>query len=208
MRRLQVCWLWVALLAALLAAGPVFAQSIDGRGASIGRVTSGERELSATPVNPVDRQAAKALGEAGQLAPERLPVDGATAGTAVNVAIGEIPVGKSISIFFDVTVNSPFLAAVTEVSNQGTVSGSISLSASALTSAAVRSPISPVLFSSTRQAPPSTSSAPVSSFSIRAVSATPCRPRPSSTRSRSTACGQDSRGWCRYWSWCARRCAR
>ena len=116
MKRSQVRRSWAALCGALLLAGPVFAQSFQGSGAP----------ADGAPLrNPVDRQAAQALAAPAKeaAAKKALPANNAALGS-INVAIGEIPVGKSLSIFFDVTVNSPFPAAVTEVSNQGTVSGS------------------------------------------------------------------------------------
>ena len=42
----------------------------------------------------------------------------------VDVNIGTLPAGKSITITFDVTVNDPLPAGTTQVSNQGAVSGS------------------------------------------------------------------------------------
>jgi len=115
MRRTGICWLLVALLGALLVAEPAQAQAVSGSSASAGIV----RE------NPVDQQAGKELpapdrlSSSKELAQEASPL----LPPAINVAIGDIPVGKSISIFFDVTVNVPFPNSVTEVSNQGTVSG-------------------------------------------------------------------------------------
>lgn len=41
----------------------------------------------------------------------------------VNLAIGDIPAGKSIQIIFDVKVNDPFPPMVTSIMSQGTVSG-------------------------------------------------------------------------------------
>lgn len=41
----------------------------------------------------------------------------------VNIAIGDIPDGKSIQIIFDVEVDNPFPDMVTSISSQGTVSG-------------------------------------------------------------------------------------
>lgn len=45
-------------------------------------------------------------------------------GETVNVSIGTLPAGKSISIIFDVTVNNSLPPGTTSVSQQGTVSGS------------------------------------------------------------------------------------
>jgi uncharacterized repeat protein (TIGR01451 family) len=41
----------------------------------------------------------------------------------VNLSIGTLPAGESVVITFNVTVNNPFLGAMNQVSNQGTVSG-------------------------------------------------------------------------------------
>ena len=41
----------------------------------------------------------------------------------VNLAIGNIPAGKSIQVFFDVKINDPFPPMTPSVSSQGTVSG-------------------------------------------------------------------------------------
>lgn len=42
----------------------------------------------------------------------------------VNLAIGTLPAGETVTITFRVTVDNPFLGAMAQVSNQGTVSGS------------------------------------------------------------------------------------
>lgn len=46
------------------------------------------------------------------------------AGETVNVSIGTLPAGKSVTIVYDVTVNDPLPPGTTSVSQQGTVSGS------------------------------------------------------------------------------------
>ncbi len=46
------------------------------------------------------------------------------AGETVNVSIGTLPAGKSITIIYDVMVNDPLPSGTTSVSQQGTVSGS------------------------------------------------------------------------------------
>ncbi len=46
------------------------------------------------------------------------------AGETVNVNVGTLPAGKSITIIYDVMVNDPLPPATTQVSQQGTVSGS------------------------------------------------------------------------------------
>jgi uncharacterized repeat protein (TIGR01451 family) len=101
----------MALFVAWLMAVPALAQDLAG-----GRGSFDDR------ANPADEQASRGLPELGELAgSDRLP---ATEGPgSINVLIPELPVGKTISVFFDVTVNAPFPAGVTEVSNQGTVSG-------------------------------------------------------------------------------------
>ncbi len=96
--------LMLACLAfAWLAKTPLSAQDSAG---ALAR-PSGERF---TAVNPVDEQASKGLpsigGSAGVDLADSREV-GAPDGSAVNVAIPELPAGKTISIFFDVTVNSP-----------------------------------------------------------------------------------------------------
>lgn len=44
-------------------------------------------------------------------------------GETVHLDIGTLPAGKKVTVTYDVTVDSPFPTGVTEVSNQGTVSG-------------------------------------------------------------------------------------
>lgn len=48
----------------------------------------------------------------------------APSGETVNATIGTLPAGKTVRVQFKVTVNSPLPAGVSQVSNQGTVSGS------------------------------------------------------------------------------------
>ena len=146
MRKAQVCWLLMALCGALLAAGPVFAQSFEGTSAPIDtdapglfaepRLEPGAKVESAKPagerptVNPVDHQAKKDLPtsfepqghEPSTTQPRRSPSTRGVGGV-VNVPIGELPGGKSITIFFDVTVDAPFPNGVSDVANQGVVRG-------------------------------------------------------------------------------------
>ncbi|HET6977403.1 MAG TPA: Ig-like domain-containing protein [Pyrinomonadaceae bacterium] len=80
-----------------------------------GYLTQGERRL------PFNAQARNAI-------PKRdsethfLSVDPVTSGETVNVNIGTLPAGKSVTITFEVQVNSPF-SGPPLVTNQGTVSG-------------------------------------------------------------------------------------
>lgn len=148
MRRLQVSWLLVALLGALLAAGPVLAQSFDGSSASAEREQRGDKPVptsifdrpeakplaargetrgdATSKVNPVDRQAERDLPGL-DVAPEAGSTDKAPVplgpGSTIAVTVGDLPAGKSISIFFDATVVNPFPNGVTEVVQQGMVSG-------------------------------------------------------------------------------------
>ncbi len=49
-------------------------------------------------------------------------------GETINHTIGTLPAGKSVTITFQVTLNNPLPSSVTQVSNQGTISGSNFLS--------------------------------------------------------------------------------
>lgn len=145
MRRIQVSWSLVALCSALLVPGPVFSQSIQGSSASAEQTLPAESPKTAADPsrpaerttgailddtsakeNPVDRQIRLELPGLG--APSEFEkTTGATLrgpGANINVAIGDLPAGKSISIFFDATVVNPFPNGIVEVSQQGTVSGS------------------------------------------------------------------------------------
>jgi uncharacterized repeat protein (TIGR01451 family) len=58
-------------------------------------------------------------------APETgLPLAPALSGETINLSIGTLPPGKSITITFEVTVDNPFPGGSTQVCNQGIVSGS------------------------------------------------------------------------------------
>ena len=74
-------------------------------------VTKSAEELAAKQLNA----AVKALNSAGTLNPAMV--------ADVNLAIGTLPAGESVTITFRVTVDDPFLGAMAQVSNQGTVSG-------------------------------------------------------------------------------------
>lgn len=145
MRRAQVSWLLVALCGALLATGPVFAQSlergsasgdraeIDGSAPEVGPVPPQDTEPSMTlepdspGANPVDRQAREELptleiAPTGKPGPDASPLGVPPA--PINVAIGDLPSGKSVTIFFDATVVNPFPNGVSAVAQQGIVGGS------------------------------------------------------------------------------------
>ncbi len=49
---------------------------------------------------------------------------GFTAQAQVSVSVGTLQPGESVTITYDVTINSPLSIAVTQISSQGTVSGS------------------------------------------------------------------------------------
>jgi len=149
MRRLQVSWLLVALLGALLVTGPVVAQSFNGSSApgdsaelqkasqvtGLDRVETKQEPLAPRTAafektgqqdNPVDRQTQRDLPGLDRPADVTKPsgkVDPLGPGSTVSVTIGDLPAGKSISIFFDATVVNPFPNGVAEVSQQGFVSG-------------------------------------------------------------------------------------
>lgn len=73
--------------------------------------TKSAEELSAARLN----DAVTALNSAGTLNPAMV--------ADVNLAIGTLPAGESVTITFRVTVDNPFTGAMAQVSNQGTVSG-------------------------------------------------------------------------------------
>jgi uncharacterized repeat protein (TIGR01451 family) len=56
-------------------------------------------------------------------APRAMALQPAPSGETVNATIGTLPAGKSVHIQFQVTVNTPLPSSVTQVSNQGTISG-------------------------------------------------------------------------------------
>jgi uncharacterized repeat protein (TIGR01451 family) len=151
MRGTRVCWLLAALLGALPASRPAFAQPSPGRSASIAaerpapiapqapatepavgsrpalKASFAPPTADPAPSNPVDRQAARPLPSTDldrklePVAPARSVGEGVA--NAVHTVIGDFPAGKTISVFFDASVNLPFPAGVTVVSNQGTISG-------------------------------------------------------------------------------------
>ncbi|MDH3403864.1 MAG: DUF11 domain-containing protein [Acidobacteriota bacterium] len=119
MKSTRVVAMLLAVVGAWLSATALVAQEEAIRDRASARRPPG-RLASA---NPVDEQAGRGLPSLGGVESGDARGLEAPEGTLVSVAIPELPAGKSISVFFDVTVNVPFPAGVTEVANQGVVSG-------------------------------------------------------------------------------------
>jgi uncharacterized repeat protein (TIGR01451 family) len=69
-------------------------------------------------------QKARAARAASSARARNMSVPFAPSGETVNATIGTLPAGKSVRVQFQVTVNSPLPSGVSQVSNQGTISGS------------------------------------------------------------------------------------